>query len=198
MLPCPRPVPTDLIYLKKYLRAKFEGTVTKPLNRVGKHIYPIISSKYEHSVNIFYTSSFLGGFGKIFCFYRWRQMLRLRLLRFGRFAAAVGVKLANAAPRICWVVSCVADAFLLMFLRTLVKSHLVPGGAWVCSCTCSTKSSMAFNFIFVLQFPFLRSIHSHEVSRLAKSFCLTYWYPFLINFLAPFSVKLNSMIASFN
>ena len=62
----------------------------------------------------------------------------------------------------------------------------------------STKSSMAFNFTFTLKFPSLRSIHSHDVSPLAKSFCVTYWYQFLINFLAPLSVKLNSMIASFN
>ena len=54
------------IYLRKYLRSNFEGTITKPLTRVegtitkpltrvGKHVYPIISSKYEHSVNIPYT-----------------------------------------------------------------------------------------------------------------------------------------------
>ena len=64
----------NCIYLRKYLRTKFEGTITKPLTRVGKHVYPIIRSKYEYSVNIPYirgntgTSSFLGGFGKIFCF----------------------------------------------------------------------------------------------------------------------------------
>ena len=66
------------IYLRKYLRSNFEGTITKPLTRVegtitkpltrvegtitkpltrvGKHVYPIISSKYEHSVNIPYTT----------------------------------------------------------------------------------------------------------------------------------------------
>ena len=38
------------MYLKKYLREKFEGTITKPLTRVGKLVYPIISCKYEHSV----------------------------------------------------------------------------------------------------------------------------------------------------
>ena len=57
---------------------------------------------------------------------------------------------------------------------------------------------MAFNFTFILQFPFRRSIHSHDVSSLPKYFCFTYWYPFRINFLAPVSVKLNSTIASFN
>ena len=67
------------IYLRKYLRSNFEGTITKPLTRVegtitkpltrvegtitkpltrvGKHVYPIISSKYEHSVNIPYTTT---------------------------------------------------------------------------------------------------------------------------------------------
>ena len=35
---------------------RVEGTITKTLTRVGKHVYPIISSKYEHSVNIPYTT----------------------------------------------------------------------------------------------------------------------------------------------
>ena len=38
------------IYLKKYLRERFEGNITRPLTRVCKLVYPIISSKYENSV----------------------------------------------------------------------------------------------------------------------------------------------------
>ena len=53
-------------------------------------------------------------------------MLRLR---FWRFMAAVGVKLANSVPTIFWVVSCVVDVFLLMPERTLVNSHLAADGA---------------------------------------------------------------------
>ena len=198
----------NCIYLRKYLRAKFEGTITKLLTRVGKHVYPILvanmnillisptplsKSKNLSSVPVIWyswgntdTSSFLWGFGKIFCSCRWRRMLRLRLLRFGRFTAVVGVKLANSVPRIYWVVSCVVDVFLLILART-VNSHLVTDRAWVCSCTRSTKSSMAFNFTFALQFLFLRLIHSHDVSSLGKYFCFAYWYSFLINFLAPLS-----------
>ena len=44
------------LYFRKCLRAKFEGSITKPLTRVGKQLYRIISSKYEHFVNIPYTT----------------------------------------------------------------------------------------------------------------------------------------------
>ena len=43
-------------------------------------------------------------------------MLCLRLVNFGRFTAAVGVKLTNSVPRICGVVSCAIDVYLLMFV----------------------------------------------------------------------------------
>ena len=42
----------NCVYSRKYLRVTFEGTISKPLTRIAKHVYPVISSKYEHSVNI--------------------------------------------------------------------------------------------------------------------------------------------------
>ena len=89
--------------------------------------------------------------------------------------------------------SCIVDS-----LSNLVNSHIVEDEAWVCSCTFSTKSLMTFNLNCVSHYPFPSLIHSNGVSPFPKSFCFTYWYPLLINFLAPLSVKTNSMIASFN
>ena len=89
--------------------------------------------------------------------------------------------------------SCIVDS-----LSNLVNSHIVEDEAWVCSCTFSTKSLMTFNLNCVSHYPFPSLIHSNGVSPFPKSFCFTYWYPLLISFLAPLSVKTNSMIASFN
>ena len=63
-------------------------------------------------------------------------MLHLRLLRFGRFTDVVSVKLASSNPRICWAVSYVVEAFLLMLARIFV---LESDKACVCFWTFSTK-----------------------------------------------------------
>ena len=67
------------------------------------------------------TSSFLGEFGKI-CplLISLATNVMSKLLRFGRFTTAVGVKLVKSVPRICWVVWSVVDAFLLMLALTLL------------------------------------------------------------------------------
>ena len=103
----------NCIYLRKYLNHWLElASMSVPSLVANMNILlisptPLSKSKNLSSAAIIWyswattgTSSFLGGLSKIFCSCRWRQMLRLRLPRFGRFTAAVGVKLANSLLRI--------------------------------------------------------------------------------------------------
>ena len=98
----------------------------------------------------FGISSRVAGFGGVSKFSRAFLILLHNVETPGKLAAALSNIFLSSVPKICWGVSSVVVAFLLILDLTFVTSTSVWEGACVCLFTCSMNSSVGDKLIVAL------------------------------------------------